>query len=205
MSNKNNKLLTLKQLLYIIAGGILLTSWFSLTPSSYFFVAIPVGIFCLFLIIYEDEKEKEKSWAVFLLKNQIVLIVIILIIIGVSIIISLTSDDEYKTITFEVENNSERIEEEIGDAKEISNFIIEPISVPILDDAINQLEPVSEPEPESETKPEVQPENQIAVITKIIDGNTVVIESGDHVRLLGIDADESGYPCYYEAKNRLKN
>jgi len=41
-------------------------------------------------------------------------------------------------------------------------------------------------------------------ITKVIDGDTVVIEGGEHVRLLGIDADEPGYPCYYDAKNRLE-
>ncbi len=45
----------------------------------------------------------------------------------------------------------------------------------------------------------------LKTITKVIDGDTVVIEGGDHVRLLGIDADEPGYPCYYEAKNRLES
>jgi len=42
------------------------------------------------------------------------------------------------------------------------------------------------------------------IVTKIIDGDTVVVEGGYHVRLLGIDADESGYPCYDEAKSRLE-
>ncbi len=42
------------------------------------------------------------------------------------------------------------------------------------------------------------------IITKIIDGDTVVIEGGDHVRLLGIDADERGYPCYDQARVRLE-
>jgi len=41
------------------------------------------------------------------------------------------------------------------------------------------------------------------IVTKIIDGDTVVVE-GNHVRLLGIDADERGYPCYNEAKQRLE-
>jgi len=40
-----------------------------------------------------------------------------------------------------------------------------------------------------------------AVVTKIIDGDTIVIQGGQHLRLLGIDADESGYPCYEPAKN----
>ncbi|PJE69566.1 MAG: hypothetical protein COU98_01385 [Candidatus Staskawiczbacteria bacterium CG10_big_fil_rev_8_21_14_0_10_38_10] len=40
--------------------------------------------------------------------------------------------------------------------------------------------------------------------TKVIDGDTIIVEGGYNVRLLGIDADESGYPCYNEAKNRLE-
>jgi len=43
-----------------------------------------------------------------------------------------------------------------------------------------------------------------AVVTKVIDGDTVVVTGGDHVRLLGIDADESGYPCYDAARLRLE-
>lgn len=44
-----------------------------------------------------------------------------------------------------------------------------------------------------------------AVITKVIDGDTVIIEGGQSVRLLGIDADEKNYPCYAEAKVVLEN
>jgi len=43
------------------------------------------------------------------------------------------------------------------------------------------------------------------IVTKVIDGDTVVVEGGWHVRLLGMDADEKGYPCYDAAKNRLEN
>jgi len=42
------------------------------------------------------------------------------------------------------------------------------------------------------------------LVTKIIDGDTVIVEGGDTVRLLGIDADEKGYPCYEPAKKRLE-
>lgn len=41
-------------------------------------------------------------------------------------------------------------------------------------------------------------------VTKVIDGDTVVVEGGYHVRLLGMDADEKGYPCYDQAKNRIE-
>jgi endonuclease YncB( thermonuclease family) len=42
------------------------------------------------------------------------------------------------------------------------------------------------------------------IVTKVIDGDTVVVEGGYHVRLLGMDADEKGYPCYEPAKIRLE-
>jgi micrococcal nuclease len=42
------------------------------------------------------------------------------------------------------------------------------------------------------------------IVTKLIDGDTVVVEGGYHVRLLGMDADEKGYPCHEAAKNRLE-
>ncbi len=42
------------------------------------------------------------------------------------------------------------------------------------------------------------------LVTKIIDGDTVIVEGGDSVRLLGIDTDERGYPCYSAAKDRLE-
>ncbi|MBR9678307.1 MAG: hypothetical protein GOU97_03395 [Nanoarchaeota archaeon] len=42
------------------------------------------------------------------------------------------------------------------------------------------------------------------MVTKVIDGDTVIIEGGYSVRLLGIDADERGYPCYNSAKERIE-
>lgn len=46
-----------------------------------------------------------------------------------------------------------------------------------------------------------QPETKF--VSKIIDGDTAIIE-GESIRLLGIDADERGNPCYKEAKLRLE-
>lgn len=45
---------------------------------------------------------------------------------------------------------------------------------------------------------------QEVLVTKIIDGDTLVVEGGEHVRLLGIDTDEDGYPCYDAAKAALE-
>lgn len=42
-------------------------------------------------------------------------------------------------------------------------------------------------------------------VTKVIDGDTVVISGGDHVRLIGIDTDEKNFPCFTPAKNYLEN
>ena len=41
------------------------------------------------------------------------------------------------------------------------------------------------------------------VVTKVIDGDTVISE-GESIRLLSIDTDERGYPCYTSAKKRLE-
>lgn len=45
---------------------------------------------------------------------------------------------------------------------------------------------------------------QEVLVTKVIDGDTLIIEGGQSVRLLGIDADERGYPCYDEARIALE-
>jgi micrococcal nuclease len=47
-------------------------------------------------------------------------------------------------------------------------------------------------------------DGETKVVTKIVDGDTVIIEGGDSVRLLGMDTDERGYPCYSEASKRLE-
>ncbi len=45
---------------------------------------------------------------------------------------------------------------------------------------------------------------QEVLVTKIIDGDTLIIEGGEHVRMLGIDADEKGYSCYDAARDVLE-
>ena len=41
------------------------------------------------------------------------------------------------------------------------------------------------------------------IVTKVIDGDTIVVEGGDRIRLLDIDTPEKGEKCYKEAKGRL--
>jgi micrococcal nuclease len=45
---------------------------------------------------------------------------------------------------------------------------------------------------------------QEVLVTKVIDGDTFIIEGGEHVRMLGMDTDEKGYPCYDDAKLALE-
>lgn len=45
---------------------------------------------------------------------------------------------------------------------------------------------------------------QTTLVTKVIDGDTVVVEGGQRVRLLNIDSRERGEECYGEAKRRLE-
>ena len=47
-------------------------------------------------------------------------------------------------------------------------------------------------------------EYAFVLVTKVIDGDTFQIETGEKVRLLGINAPEVGEKCYEEAKKRLK-
>lgn len=42
------------------------------------------------------------------------------------------------------------------------------------------------------------------LVTKIIDGDTVIVQGGATIRLLGIDTDERNYPCYEQAKSRIE-
>lgn len=48
------------------------------------------------------------------------------------------------------------------------------------------------------------PSKTTAIVRKVIDGDTIELEDGEKVRLLGIDAPERGKRCYNEAKNKLK-
>ena len=44
----------------------------------------------------------------------------------------------------------------------------------------------------------------VHTVTRVIDGDTVVLENGEHVRLLGIDTPEKGQKYYREARDYLK-
>lgn len=46
-------------------------------------------------------------------------------------------------------------------------------------------------------------ERQKAYVVRVIDGDTLELQGGQQVRLLGIDAPESFESCYAEAKQRL--
>lgn len=63
---------------------------------------------------------------------------------------------------------------------------------------------ISLPKPLTSTDSHTGIVSGFKVVTKVIDGDTVVVEGGNSVRLLGIDADERGYPCYEQAKQRLE-
>jgi len=43
-----------------------------------------------------------------------------------------------------------------------------------------------------------------AVVERVIDGDTILLENRERVRLIGIDAPEKGETCWQEAKNRLQ-
>lgn len=45
---------------------------------------------------------------------------------------------------------------------------------------------------------------EVSYVTRVIDGDTIVIEGGERVRLLNMDTRERGENCYTEAKQRLE-
>jgi micrococcal nuclease len=67
----------------------------------------------------------------------------------------------------------------------------------------NQEESSQTGEANCQNIPEL-PNGTLKLVTKIIDGDTFLIEGGYSVRILGIDADERDHPCYEAAKNRLE-
>ncbi|MGB2842733.1 MAG: hypothetical protein WBC40_09725 [Halobacteriota archaeon] len=61
---------------------------------------------------------------------------------------------------------------------------------------------VSTPLPTATLSP--APEITSAIVSRIIDGDTIELQNGERVRLLGINTPEKGQPYYEEATNRLK-
>lgn len=47
-------------------------------------------------------------------------------------------------------------------------------------------------------------DGELVRVTKVIDGDTLIVEGGERVRLLGIDSEERGENCYEPARKRLK-
>jgi micrococcal nuclease len=47
-------------------------------------------------------------------------------------------------------------------------------------------------------------ESTSKMVTRVIDGDTIVVEGGQRIRLLGIDTQEEGEKCYEPAKKRLE-
>ncbi len=43
------------------------------------------------------------------------------------------------------------------------------------------------------------------IVTKIVDGDTVIVQGGETIRLLGIDTPERGEPYYSDAKDYIEN
>ena len=47
-------------------------------------------------------------------------------------------------------------------------------------------------------------DRETKIVTKIIDGDTIIVEGGERIRFLGIDCDERGERCYNQAKEYLE-
>lgn len=73
---------------------------------------------------------------------------------------------------------------------------------------INETEASTVEKPiSSEEKSELQKKSEIALVTEVIDGDTIVVllnGKKERVRLIGIDTPEAGRPYFEEAKNKTK-
>jgi hypothetical protein len=49
------------------------------------------------------------------------------------------------------------------------------------------------------------PVEPTAVVTQVIDGDTIVIDTGEHIRFIGIDTPERGHCGYDEATANIRN
>jgi len=74
------------------------------------------------------------------------------------------------------------------------------------------VEEVAEQQEGKEVAEELEPEVltstsglESAIVTRVIDGDTIVLDSGDHVRLIGIDAPERGEPGSSEATEFVRS
>jgi len=59
-------------------------------------------------------------------------------------------------------------------------------------------------EESGESEVEIEKEKVSAIVSSVIDGDTIELKTGERVRLLGINTPEKGQPCYEQATNRLK-
>ena|SRR3989344_4656698 len=50
---------------------------------------------------------------------------------------------------------------------------------------------------------ETEPEKVPALVVRVVDGDTIKIDGGESVRLIGINSTERGKECYAEAKQKL--
>jgi endonuclease YncB( thermonuclease family) len=73
--------------------------------------------------------------------------------------------------------------------------------------SLQETLPEQYPQPSQQSTPSPTPEivqpPEEYIVSYVIDGDTLVLTNGERVRLIGINAPESGQSCYLESKNKL--
>jgi len=94
--------------------------------------------------------------------------------------------------------------------KEIEPVVAPPV-IPVQEPKVVSPEPIVEVEPEptepQPTTPTTMPETTektTIIVSQVIDGDTIKIQTDKTVRLLGMNAPEMGQPYYEESTRRLK-
>jgi len=97
------------------------------------------------------------------------------------------------------ENLVDKRPDSIMDTKINSNFKNIAIKiVAYVNSCEEQIYSIVSPEPQEKDEQEI-------VVLEVIDGDTIKLNTGEKVRLIGINAPETGQPCSSEAKSKLTN
>jgi endonuclease YncB( thermonuclease family) len=79
-----------------------------------------------------------------------------------------------------------------------------PTSVSSTELPTTRAAPSTSTEPPATTVAPVPP-TPTSVVTQVIDGDTIVIDTGDHIRFIGVDTPERGHCGYAEATANMRN
>lgn len=130
------------------------------------------------------------------------------------------SEGKWGTLTYidpdcKISCKVKKVEKKESPKEEKEDSALEEITAKLIDIETEE-EKEEEPEEEEEeiylteeSEEDEEPEEEISdlenIVSRVIDGDTFVLNNGERVRLIGIDTPEIGEICYQEATERLED